>query len=167
MGGDGEVFVARHLQAAIPGERFHHLVRQVPNLFDESIYNSRRVLRWNLDQHRKPRLPLNERRDVSAVRTHDQVSLPMPRDGTVLDLGRSLADRDGIDDPLLRSIAQTGMPRFSHRALGSQMSDKFFLEHTAGLDEEASINRLVGNLHLQGIRILSLEPSRYLFGRPF
>jgi hypothetical protein len=47
------------------------------------------------------------------------------------------------------------------------MPDKFFLEHTAGLDEEASINRLVGNLHVQGIRILSLEPSRYLFGGPF
>jgi hypothetical protein len=34
------------------------------------------------------------------------------------------------------------------------MSDKLFLEHATGLDEEASINRFVGNLQVQGIRIL-------------
>jgi hypothetical protein len=65
------------------------------------------------------------------------------RNRAILDLGRALADGDGIDDlaaPLTARAALLGPPDHPSR---SQMSNEFLLEHASSLNEEASVDSFV------------------------
>jgi hypothetical protein len=71
---------------------------KLPSLPTQSFDYPGRVFSFHLDQHREPGLALDQCGDVGVVDARDQVALPVARDRTVLDLGRALANRDGIDD---------------------------------------------------------------------
>ncbi len=64
---DRELLVRRHLQPAIPGQRFPQLGRQAPNLLGKSPHDGLGVFAVDLHQQRKPRLALDQRRDVRVV----------------------------------------------------------------------------------------------------
>src|SRR6266404_7730241 len=89
----------------------------------------------------------------------------MPRHGTILGLRRPLADRDRIDDltkPILRR-ATLGLAHLPRRA---QVRHEFLLQHPAGLNEEAAIDRLMRDLHILIEGELALQPPRDLLRRP-
>ena len=61
---DGEFPVIGQFGAPVPGQRGHQPLRQVPHLPDKSVDHGIAVFAINLDQHDKPRRPLNQRGDV-------------------------------------------------------------------------------------------------------
>ena len=61
---DGEFPVIGQFGAPVPSQRGHQPLRQVPHLPDKSADHGIAVFAINLDQHDKPRRPLNQRGDV-------------------------------------------------------------------------------------------------------
>src|SRR6476620_9525440 len=110
-------------------------------------------------------MTLDQRGDVCVVGPGEKIPFLMARDGAVLSLGRTLADRHHVDDPAmppagLRALSEAHLPP------GAQMSHKLLLEHPARLDEETAIDRFVGYPHVWIVRILPLQPTRNLLRRP-
>src|SRR5262245_65528180 len=62
-----------------------------------SAATTSRVLPWKLDEHRKAAVAFDERRDVRVACSGKKISFPMARNGAILGLGGSLADRDHIE----------------------------------------------------------------------
>ncbi len=90
----------------------------------------------------------------------------MARNRAVFDLGRALSDGDGIDDltaPLAAKARFLGPPDHSPC---SQMPDELLLEHASSLNEEASVDGFVGDLHLLVVRVSPLQPPRDLLRCP-
>ena len=71
-----------------------------------------------------------------------------PGTGAVLDLGRPLADGYGVDDPASRLIACACLLGSPHHPSRPQMRNEVLVECPACLDEESSIDRFVGYLHI-------------------
>jgi len=46
-------------------------------------------------------MTFNQGCDLAVLSTEQEITLPVARYGTILSLGRSLADRDGIDYPTM------------------------------------------------------------------
>ena len=67
-------------------------------LLDECVDHGLGVLAPHPGQQHKPRVTLDQRRDLRVVAAADQVAFPVTRYGTVLNLGRSLSDRDRVAD---------------------------------------------------------------------
>src|SRR6185437_5078779 len=85
--------------------------------------------------------------------------------GAILNLGRPFADGNRIDNlsqPALRGAALglTHLPRCP------QVRHQLLFQHTACLNEEASIDRLVRYLHAWVGRELLLQPAGDLLRRP-
>jgi hypothetical protein len=92
---------------------------------------------------------------------------PVTGHGAIFDGCRPVPDRQGILD-LAKAVAlQAGMARPADRPLGSQMRQQFLLQNTTGLNEQASVDRLVGHAHLRVIGMLSHEPACNLLWGPF
>jgi hypothetical protein len=77
----------------------------------------------------------------------------------VFDFGRTFSDRNGIDDlpsqlssgaRLLRPASDTAHP---------QMINQLLLQYPARLDEEAPVDRFVGDAHGRLVGILPSQPS--------
>lgn len=77
---------------------------------------------------------------------------PLPNGNRILDLALTLIAR--------RSPGQT------RHAAPTQMRDQLVLQGAASLHEQATIDRLVGNLHGWFVSIPAAQPRRYLLGRP-
>ena len=80
-------------------------------------------------------------------------------------LGGPLADGDHIEDmPLstLRVVARG----VTHPPRGTQLRRQLLLQHAAGLDEEAAIDRFVRYLHILVGWELLLQPAGDLLRRP-
>jgi hypothetical protein len=90
----------------------------------------------------------------------------MAGDGAVLDFCGPFPDGDGIYDLTARVFKDTGVLRATDAAFGSQVPQQLFLQHSAGLDEQTAVNRLVGHAHALVSGILDLQPSRNLLRRP-
>src|SRR5882672_4173340 len=90
----------------------------------------------------------------------------MTGNGAVLDFSRPFPDGDGIYDLAARVFKDTRVLRAAYAAFGSQVPHQLFLQHSAGLDEQAAVNRFVGHAHALVIGKLDLQPSRNLFRRP-
>jgi hypothetical protein len=73
----------------------------------------------------------------------------VPGDRPLLDLGGSLADRDGVHDLPPAMPAGGVCPRPALHPTGPQMRCQLTLERTAGLHEQRQIDRLVGP-HISG-----------------
>src|SRR6266478_1752145 len=90
----------------------------------------------------------------------------MTGNGAILNFSGSFPDGDGIYDLTARVFEDTRVLRAAYAALGSQVPQQLFLQHSAGLDEQAAVNRFVGHAHALVIGILNLQPSGNLFRRP-
>src|SRR6266481_424819 len=90
----------------------------------------------------------------------------MPGDRAVLNFSGPFPDGDGIYDLPARVFIDTSVLRAAYAALGSQVPQKLFFQHSSRLDEQATVNGLVGHAQALIIGILSLQPSGNLFRRP-
>lgn len=85
---------------------------------------------------------------------------------TVFDLGRTFTDRDGVLDlPALLS-SSGGTPSPPHHPPGAQVGKEFLFQRASGLDEQGTVDGLMGYIHHLIIRILICQPTRDLLRRP-
>ena len=68
-------------------------------LLDECVDHRLGILAPHPGQQDKPRVTLDKRCDLTVVAATDKVAFPVTWYGTVLNLGRSLSDRDRVADP--------------------------------------------------------------------
>jgi hypothetical protein len=137
--------VCGHLGPAIPRQRGSQLLREVSHLVAERADGGLCVLARDPHEHHEARVALHERGEVCVSRTGDQVSLPMAGNGTVLDLGRALAYRRRTEDERRALVAGFGASWPADRSGPAKVRHELALERTAGLDEQAQVDRLVGH----------------------
>src|SRR5712664_1010790 len=164
--GHREGFVFGHLQPTIPRQRAPQGCWELSNLPAQCGDDGSRVFASHLDQGSKTRMPLHQCRDVSVFCATNQIAFPMTGDGAVLDFCGPFTDGNGIYDLTARVFKDTRVPRAAYAALRSQVPDQLFLQHSACLNEQATVNRFVGHAHALVIGIAALQPSRNLFRRP-
>src|SRR5215472_13280645 len=90
----------------------------------------------------------------------------MAGNGSVFRLRRSFPNRDGIDDLTPGLSVFASMARAAHAPLRPQMLHQLLFQCSPRLNEQAAVDGLVGHSHAPVIRILSLQPSGNLLGRP-
>src|SRR6266403_3793897 len=90
----------------------------------------------------------------------------MTGDSTVLNFCRSFSNRDSIDDLTARVPKDTRVLRTADAALGPKMSSPLFFQRSPRLNEQATVNGLVGHAQALIIGILGLQPSGNLLRRP-
>src|SRR6266404_4351889 len=91
----------------------------------------------------------------------------MTRYGAVLDFCGALSDGDGICDLTARVFKDASVLRAAYAALGPQMPQQLFLQHSARLNEQATVNGLVGHAQALALGRLGFQPSGNLLRRPF
>src|SRR5581483_12499562 len=93
-GGDLDVGMARHLFAAVPGEGLEKCGRHcLDGLLHRRLQRCRFMAVGEMEQHHVAGLAFDESSDSGAVeRPADEITLPVPWDCTVFDLGRALRD---------------------------------------------------------------------------
>src|SRR5262249_23138461 len=135
------------------------------DVLSERGHHSRRVLPWKLDEHRKAAVAFDERRDVRVACSGKKISFPMARNGAILGLGGSPADRDHIEYvPLsILGLAAFGV---THLPPCTQLCRQLLLQHAARLNKEAAIDRFVRYPHVSVGRKLLLPPPGDLPSRP-
>ena len=116
-----EGFVFGHLQPAIPRQRSPQRCGKPANLPAQCGDDRSGVFAAHLDQGRKTRMPLHQRRDVTVFCAANEIAFPMTGDGTVLDFCGPLPDGDGIYDLTARVFKDTRVLRAADAALGSQV----------------------------------------------
>ena len=109
------------------------------------------------------RVSLDQGYDVRAVRSGKKISFPMPRHGAILNLGGPFADGDHIEETPLSTLRVVALGA-THPPRSTQL--QFLLQHAAGLDEEAAIDRFVRYLHVSVGWELLLQPAGDLLRRP-
>src|SRR5271168_2578564 len=130
-----EGFVFSHLQPAIPRQRAPQRCGQPANLPAQRGDDRSCVFAAHLDQSSKTRMSLHQRRDVTVLCATNEIAFPMTGNGAVLDFCGPFPDGDGIDDLTARVFIDTRVLRAADAALGSQVPQQLFLQHSAGLDE--------------------------------
>ena len=90
--------MGRQFQAPIPGERGHEPGGQPLHVPRERLDDRPRRAPRHPDETDVTRAPLDQRRHVGLPGADEEIALPMPRDGAVLDGGGALANRDRPDD---------------------------------------------------------------------
>ena len=85
-----------------------------------------RVFAKHLDQGGKTRMTFHQGCDVTVLGAADKITLPMTRNGTVLDFCGPFPDRDGLDDLPARLSANTRVQRAADAALGPQAPHQLF-----------------------------------------
>ena len=131
------------LFASVPGQRPVKLAWQSLRLLDQRRDDAFGVLVRDLDQHHVARMALDKRCDVAVPRPADQVALPMAWDRTIFDRRWSFADGYGVLD-LAESVSfHAGVPGSRDRAPRPQVLKKLLFQHSARLNEQAAIDRLV------------------------
>src|SRR5580704_2088677 len=104
--------------------------------------------------------------NVAVLCTAQQIAFPMPRNRSVFRFRRSFPDRDGIDDLPPGLSTDHGMSRAAHAPLRPQVVHQLFFQYSPRLNEQATVNRLVGHSHAPVVGILGLQPPGNLFRRP-
>jgi hypothetical protein len=94
-----------------------------------------RVFASHLDQGSKTRMAFHQRRDVTVFCAANEIALPMTGNGAVLDLCRPFPDGDGIYDLTARVFKDTRVLRAAYAALGSQVPQQLFFQHSSRLNE--------------------------------
>ncbi|HMD07551.1 MAG TPA: hypothetical protein VKH63_08455 [Candidatus Acidoferrum sp.] len=90
----------------------------------------------------------------------------MTRYGAVLNFSGPFRDGDGIYDLTTRVPKETRVLRAADAALGPKMSNQLFFQRSPRLNEQATVNGLVGHAQALVIGILGLQSSGDLFRRP-
>ena len=83
----------------------------------------------------------------------------------ILNLGGPLADGDHIEDMPLSTLRVVALGA-THPPRSTQLRRQLLLQHAAGLDEEAAIDRFVRYLHVLVGWELLLQPAGDLLRRP-
>ena len=120
---------------------------------------------WQMEKHREPRCPLDQRANRRAVQTNDEVTLPMAGNRPVIGFGRAFGDHHRWRDELLASLVGAGSWD-TERSAGSQASDEFTLQSAAALDVEGLVDGLVRDSHGLVCGKVDAKPVRNLFGAP-
>jgi hypothetical protein len=118
-----------------------------------------------VNQHREPGRAIDQRADRGALESDDEVAFPVPRHGTVVGFGRTLADQDVRSDMCPGFLPGPGA-RDPQGPAGAQAGDEFACEGAAALDVEGLVDRLVTDPHGLIIRELDWQPVRDLFRAP-
>src|SRR5438445_9201672 len=109
-------------------------------------------------------LALDQRRDRRfAFGTDQQVSLPMARNATVVDLRRALGDRDQIPRAAARIDA---LARTARGATRPEVGVQLPAQLSARLDIQRLVNRLVADPHPLIVGMVELQSGRDLLRRP-
>lgn len=114
----GEGLVVRELHASIPGQGLTELAWQFPDLRAEGRHHGLGVLARDFHEHRKPGVPLDERRDVGIAPSSNEVAFPMSRNSSVLDRRGSMGNRDPVDNLATTQSSNIAVPRLTEHALG-------------------------------------------------
>ncbi len=114
----GEGLVVRQFHASIPRQRLTEPLRKCSDLRAEGRHHGLGVLAVHFHKHRKPGVPLDERRDVGIATSGNEVAFPMPRNGSVLDLRGSIGNRDPVDNLATTQSPDVAVPRLTEHALG-------------------------------------------------
>ena len=101
-----------------------------------------------------------------AIRSPSQWPGPVAGNGAVLHAGRPFPDRDRILDLAKPVALEAGIAGAADRASRPQVRQQLLLEHTTGLDEQASVDRFVRHTCALVIRMLALQPAGDLLRRP-
>ena len=145
-GGDSEGRVVRHLLALIPGDAAHQFARQGSDrLAHGSFERGRTVVLAQMHQQHEARRAFNERADrTGVIRANDEVALPVPGHGTVLDLRGSLTNHHHVRDnsPFLGAAV-----RFSFRSSRAQASGELSTQFPSALHVEGLVDGLVADAH--------------------
>ena len=150
--------------ATVPGQREAKLSRQMLDLCGKGSHDSLRFFAAHLGKHDIAGAPFDQRGDEAVLRARDEIAFPVAGDGAVLDGGRTFPDRDRILDLTKPVALQAGMTGAADGACCPQVRQQLFLQHTAGLDKQASVDRLVRHARALVIRMLALQPTRDLLG---
>src|SRR5262249_19031480 len=90
-------------------------------------------------------MALDERCDVRVIRSTEKVSFPVAGHSAVIDLGRPFADGNRIDD-LSQSALRRATLGLAHLPRRAQVCHQLLFQHTACLNKETAIDRLVESL---------------------
>src|SRR3984885_2023508 len=180
-GVEPQPFVLGHLGALVPGQRAAQLLGErrdrvgdrVTDRLGAAPCQGRTVLdpravvarhRREMQQHREPGRALDQSADRRAPQPQDQVSLPVSGNGTVLGLGRALADQDLIGDEVLPAPrAGSWDPQ---RPAGTQAGRQLASECAAALDIQRLVDRFVRDPHRLIIREVQTQPIGDLLRAP-
>src|SRR5260370_2089494 len=91
-----------------------------------------------------------------AVLAHDQVALPVARDGAVLDLSRALADVDHVGDPGPALITFAMWP--AQGSTSTQMDRQLAPQRASALNVDGLVDGPVAHPHLRVLRELLVNP---------
>src|SRR5277367_2262843 len=86
----------------------------------------------------------------------------MPRNCAVRNFRGPFPDGDGPCDLAARVFIDARVLRAAYAALRPQVCQQLFFQHSARLDEQATVNGLVGHAQALILGILGLQPSRNL-----
>lgn len=117
------------------------------------------------DEEYEAALAFDERGDGAHLFAEEQVAFPVPRDGTVVGLGGSLADVDRSSQ-LALAVHHGVSERPASGVPPTQVAGQFPAQRAARLNEQRQVDRLVRHPHLRIVREGSNEPTRDLLRRP-
>jgi hypothetical protein len=138
----------------------------MPHLPDQGVNNAVSIFAWDLDEHDEPGLTLDQGGDVAVLPAGEEIALPVSWYRSVLYLGRTLPDGYGANDLPARLSSGGGGFASAHQPTGAQTRDQLLSQDSAGLDEQAFVDRLVGQSHRLFIDVFNLKPAGYLLRRP-
>src|SRR6266849_471047 len=111
-------------------------------------------------------MTLHQSGDVAVLCPAQQIPFPMTRNRSVFCLRRSFPNRNSIDDLSSGLPARAGMSRAAHAPVRAQVVQQLLFQYSARLNEQATVNRLVGHSQALVIGMLGLQPSGNLLRRP-
>jgi hypothetical protein len=88
---------------------------------DEGTDDAVGIFAGYFDEHDESGLTLDQGRDVAILSPGEKVTLPMPRDRPVLNLGRPLSDGYRVNDSAARLSTGGGAFASAHQSSGPQM----------------------------------------------
>src|SRR5712692_4397968 len=101
-------------------------------------------------------MSFHQSHNVTVPRAAQEIALPMTRYGAVLNFSGPFPDGNGIYDLTTRVPKDTRVLRTADAALGPQMSNQLFFQRSPRLNEQTTVNGLVGYAQALVIGILGL-----------
>ena len=97
------------------------MARQLPDLRAKSPDYGRCVLAGDFDEHRKSRVPLDQRRDMCIAASGNQIAFPMTRHGLVCDFRGAMGNWHPIDNLTTPQAPDIAVSRLTEHALRPEM----------------------------------------------
>src|SRR5690606_33881111 len=144
------------------------MLRQRSDQALQHITNSRRgMIAGQVSEQHVSGRALDESDDRGLVLLpDDQIALPMPRNSTIFDLRRPVADHNHRVDEPARAMLR-GLLRNAARTPGAQRLGHLAFEPATGLEVESLVDRLRAHPHALIVWMLLADPITDLLRRPF